>query len=90
MPDPIQSEQTNTNAKTDAELERGTVVSWNGRYAFVRPDRGGSDCYVGTPELVRAGIKRLEVGTRLCFEPRQATHHRQRWCARIRLVEPTT
>jgi cold shock CspA family protein len=77
-----------TSIDADDELERGTVVSWNGRYAFVRPDRGGSDVYVGTPELVRAGIKRLDIGSRICFEARKATHHRQPWAARIRLMEP--
>jgi len=80
----LPQQQTNiADAKADDELELGTVVSWNGRYAFVRPDRGGSDCYVGTPELVCAGIDRLKTGVRVSFELRQATHHRKPWAARI-------
>jgi cold shock CspA family protein len=81
MPEPTQ-QQTNIDAKTD-DCELGTVVSWNGRYAFVRPDRGGPDVYVGTPELARAGIERLKIGLRVSFEVRQATHHRKPWAARI-------
>jgi cold shock CspA family protein len=83
----LEPAQQQTNINADDELECGTVVSWNGRYAFVRSDRGGPDVYVGTPELVRAGIKRLEIGSRICFEARKATHHRQPWAARIRLAE---
>ena len=82
MPEATQ-QQTSLDAKADDELELGTVVSWNGRYAFVRPDRGGPDVYVGTPELVRAGIERLKIGVRVSFELRQATHHRKPWAARI-------
>jgi cold shock CspA family protein len=83
MPEPAQ--QTNTNAKVDEpELELGTVISYNGRYAFVRPDRGGPDIYLGTPELLKANIEYLKIGSRVCFEIRQATHGRRPWASNIR------
>jgi cold shock CspA family protein len=86
MSEPAQ--QTNINAKADeGELDRGTVVFWNGRYGWARVDRGGPDVYLGAAELVRAGIERLERGSRVCFEVRKATHGRQPWAARIRLAE---
>jgi len=88
MPEATQ-QQTSIDAKAGDALELGPVVLWNGRFGFAKPDRGGPDVYLGMPELMRAGIQRLEVGVRVCFEARKATHHRQRWCARIRLVEPT-
>ena len=80
--------QTNIDAKTDDELELGTVIFWNGRFGFARADRGGDDVYLGASELVRAGLVRLEIGSRIRFEVRKATHHRKPWAARIRLVEP--
>jgi cold shock CspA family protein len=84
MPEPAQ--QTTIAAKADEpELVVGTVLWFDGRRGFVRPDRGGSDVYLGTPELLRAGIKRLEIGSRICFEVRKATHGRKPWAARIRL-----
>jgi cold shock CspA family protein len=89
MPEATQQQTNIVDAKADDELELGTVVSWNGRYAFVRPDRGGPDCYVGTPELARAGIERLKIGVRVSFEVRQATHHRKPWAARIRIAGTT-
>jgi hypothetical protein len=88
MPEP-QHVQTNTDAKvSEPELELGTVVSYNGRYAFVRPDRGGPHIYCGTPELLKANIAYLKVGARVCFEARKATDNRRPWAARIRLAEP--
>ena len=57
MPEPTQHVQATVDAKADEpELELGSVVSYNGRYAFVRPDRGGPDVYVGTPQLLKARI----------------------------------
>jgi cold shock CspA family protein len=85
MPEPAQ--QTNIDAKAD-EPELGTVVTYAGRFAFVRPDRGGPDVYVGTPELARANIELLKIGTRVWFEARQATDNRRPWARRIRLAEP--
>jgi cold shock CspA family protein len=79
-------EQTNIDAED--ECERGTVLFWNGRYGWARRDCGGADVYLGAPELVRAGLARLETGSRICFEVRKATHKRKPWAARIRL-EPT-
>jgi cold shock CspA family protein len=77
-------EQTTIDDKTD-EGELGTVIFWNGRYGFARVDRGG-DVYLGASELVRAGLVRLEVGSRIRFEVRQATHGRKPWAAQIRVV----
>jgi cold shock CspA family protein len=83
MPEPV---QTTIEAKAvEPELDRGTVLFWNGRFGWARVDRNGSDVYIGTPELVRAGIKRLEPGARLMFEVRKSTHGRKPWAARIRL-----
>ena len=80
--------QTTTDAKADEpELELGTVISYNGRYAFVRPDRGGDHVYVGAPQLLKARIEYLAIGTRVCFEARKATDNRRPWAARIRLAE---
>jgi cold shock CspA family protein len=74
------------SAKPDEpELDRGTVLFWNGRFGWARVDRGGADVYLGVPELVRAGIARLEAGTRLVFEVRKSTHGRKPWAAKIRL-----
>jgi cold shock CspA family protein len=84
MPEPTQ--QTTTDAKAD-EPKLGTVVSYNGRYAFVRPDRGGPDVYVGTPQLAR--IEYLPIGARVWFVARQATDNRRPWATRIRLAEAT-
>jgi len=80
MPEPAQQ----TNAKTD-QGERGTVIFWNGRYGFARVDRGG-DVYLGASELVRAGLVRLEIGSRIRFEVRKAAHGRKPWAAQIRVV----
>jgi cold shock CspA family protein len=75
--------------QTDDECEPATVVSWNGRYAFARLDRDGSDVYVGAPQLARAKIAWLEIGQRLCFEVRLASDDKRRpWAARIRLETP--
>jgi cold shock CspA family protein len=85
MPEATQ-QQTTIAAKTDDELERGTVTFWKGRFGFARLDRGGPDVYLGAPELARAGIEHLEIGARLCFEMRRATHRRNPWAARIRIA----
>jgi cold shock CspA family protein len=66
------------------ELERGTVVSWNGKYAFARLDRNNTDVYLGALQLARANISRLEIGQRLCFEVRPPSD--RPWAARIRLA----
>jgi cold shock CspA family protein len=76
-----------TDAKADGP-ELGTVVSYNGRYAFVRPDSGGPDVYLGTPELLKANIELLKVGSRVSFVVRQASDNRRPWGARVRLAEP--
>jgi cold shock CspA family protein len=77
------------DAKADeCELETGVVLFWNGRFGWARVDRGGSDVYLGAAEVVRAGLVRLEVGSRLVFERRKSTHGRKPWAANIRL-EPT-
>jgi cold shock CspA family protein len=73
----------------EPELVVGTVLWFDGRFGWARPDRGGPDVYLDTPELARAGIERLAAGARLVFEVRQATHKRKPWAARIRLAEPT-
>jgi cold shock CspA family protein len=86
MPEPTQ--QTTVDAKAD-EPELGTVVSYNGRYAFVRPDRGGPDVYLGTPELLKANIELLKVGSRVWFSKRQASDNRRPWGRNLRLAEPT-
>ena len=58
MPEPAQPVQTNIDAKADEpELELGTVISFNGRFAFIRPDRGGDHVYVGLPQLLKARIE---------------------------------
>ena len=86
---PEAQQQTNiVNAKADDELELATVVSWNGRYAFARLDRDGSDVYVGAPQLARANIPRLEIGSRIRFEVRKGTDGRKPWAAKICLAEP--
>jgi cold shock CspA family protein len=77
--------QTNIDAKTGDECELGTVLFWNGRYGFARADRG-MDVYLGPAELARTGIERLEVGQRIRFEARKATHGRKPWAANIRLA----
>jgi cold shock CspA family protein len=85
MPEPAQ--QTIVDAKADEpELELGTVIFWNWRYGWARVDRGGPDVYLGAAELARAGIERLERGSRICFEVRQATHGRKPWAANIRVL----
>jgi len=84
MPEPTQQ----TAAKADDEGELGTVVSWNGRYAFAWLDRDGSDVYVGAPQLARANIPRLEIGSRIRFEVRKGTDGRKPWAAKICLAEP--
>jgi hypothetical protein len=81
MPEPAQQ----TNKADEGEL--GTVISYNGRYAFVRPDKGGPDVYLGTPELLKARIEYLSIGTRVCLEIRKATDNRRPWGARVRLAE---
>jgi cold shock CspA family protein len=82
---PEAQQQTNiVNAKADDELELATVVSWNGRYAFARLDRNGSDVYVGAPQLARAKIAWLEIGQRLCFEVCKGTDGRRPWARNIR------
>jgi cold shock CspA family protein len=84
MPEP--TVQTTIDAKADEpELDRGTVLFWNGRFGWARVDRGGSDVYLGAAEVVRAGLVRLEVGSRLVFERRKSTHGRKPWAAKIRL-----
>jgi cold shock CspA family protein len=83
MSEPTQ--QTTIDAKAD-EPELGTVVSYNGRYGFVRPDRGGPDVYINKLQL-RGNIELLKIGTRLVFEVRKATRGRKPWAARIRLAE---
>jgi cold shock CspA family protein len=85
MPQPV---QTNIDAKADDEGELGTVISWNGRYAFARLDRNGSDVYLGAPQLARANISRLEIGQRICFEVRPGTEGRRPWARNIRLETP--
>jgi len=88
MPELTQHVQTNIDAKADErELDCGTVLSWNGRYGFARADRSGPDIYLGQPELARAGIPRLEIGLRVCFEVCRATLGRKPWAAKIRLAE---
>jgi cold shock CspA family protein len=82
MPEP---QHVQTNIVDEPEPDCGTVLFWNGRYGWARVDRGGPDVYLGVPELDRAGIKRLEVGQRLTFEIRKATHGRKPWAMRIRL-----
>ena len=90
MPEPTQHVQATVDAKADEpELELGSVVSYNGRYAFVRPDKGGPDVYLGTPELLKANIAYLKIGTRVRFEARKATDGRRPWGARVYLAEPT-
>jgi len=75
--------QTNIAAKADEpEPDHGTVI---GRFGWARVDGGGADVYLGAPELARAGIARLEAGTRLVFERRKSTHGRKPWAAKIRL-----
>jgi cold shock CspA family protein len=87
MPEP-QHVQTNTDTKADEpELELGSVVSYNGRFAFIRPDRGGDHVYVGTPQLLKANIEYLKIGTRVCFAKRPASDNRRPWATRIRLAE---
>ena len=88
MPEPTQHVQPNVDARAD-EPELGTVVTYAGRYAFVRPDRGGPDVYCGTPQLLNARIEYLAIGTRVCFVARAATNNRRPWAIRIRLAEPT-
>jgi cold shock CspA family protein len=85
MPEPTHQ----TNTKADDELDFGTVLFWNGRYGWARVDRGGPDVYLGVPELARAGIERLAIGSRIRFEIRKASHKRKPWAARIRLAETT-
>jgi hypothetical protein len=81
--------QTNTDAKAD-ERGLGTVVSYNGRYAFIRPDLSGPDIYCGTPPLLKARIEHLPIGARVWFEARPSSDNRCRpWCTRIRLAGPT-
>ena len=79
-------QQITVDAKTDDGLETGVVTFWDGRFGFARLDRGG-DVYLGAAELVRAGLVRLEIGSRIRFEVRKATHGRKPWAARIRVVE---
>jgi cold shock CspA family protein len=89
MPEPAQSAQTTVDAKADEpELELGRVISFNGRFAFIRPDKGGPDIYCGTPQLLKARIAYLAIGTRVCFEARRATDNRRPWACRIPLAEP--
>jgi cold shock CspA family protein len=81
MPEPAQ-----TTAKADEpELDCGTVLFWNGRFGWACVDGGDRDVYLGAPELARAGIARLEIGLRLCFEIRKSTHGQKPWAAKIRL-----
>ena len=86
MPELTQQQTNIVDGKADDELELGTVVSWDGRYAFARLD-DGSDVYVGAPQLARAKIAWLEIGQRLCFEVRPGSHKRRPWAAKIRLAE---
>jgi cold shock CspA family protein len=86
MPEPAQPVQTTVDATGEPGLELGTVVSYQGRFAFVRPDRGGPDVYVGTPELLKARIEYLAIGSRVYFEARNATDGRRPWARRIRLA----
>jgi cold shock CspA family protein len=85
MAEPAQHEQTNIDAKADGP-ELGTVVTYAGRFAFIRRDNGGPDVYVGTPELLKARIEYLKIGTRVCFEARQATDGRRPWARNIRVL----
>jgi cold shock CspA family protein len=85
VPEPTQHEQTNIDAKAD-EPQLGRVVSYNGRFAFIRPDNGTSDVYVGLPQLLKARIEYLPIGSRVCFQARQATDGRRPWAIRIRLA----
>jgi cold shock CspA family protein len=79
--------QITVDAKADEpELELGSVVSYNGRYAFVRPDKGGPDIYCGLPQLLKSRIEYLAIGTRVCFEARKATHNRRPWARNIRVL----
>jgi cold shock CspA family protein len=77
--------QTNVDATADGP-ELGTVISFNGRFAFIRPDRGGDHVYVGLPQLLKARIEYLAIGTRVCFEKREATNNRRPWAHTIRLL----
>jgi cold shock CspA family protein len=81
MPEP-----QHVDAKAECELVPATVIFWTGRFGFARVDRGG-DVYLGAAQVARAGIERLEIGARIYFEVRKATHNRRPWAARIRLVE---
>jgi len=86
MPEPV---QTNIDGKSaEPELDHGTVIFWDGRFGWARVDAGGSDVYLGAAEVVRAGLVRLEIGSRLVFEKRKSTHGRKPWAARIRLEAP--
>jgi cold shock CspA family protein len=86
MPEPAQPAQTTIDATGEPVPELGTVISYNGRYAFVRPDRGGPDVYVGTPQLLKANIELLKIGTRVCFVAREATDNRRPWARNIRVL----
>jgi cold shock CspA family protein len=81
MPEPV---QTTIDAKADDELDCGTVIFASGRFAWARADRGGPDIYISNSQLSRAGIARLEIGQRLCFEVRPGTDGRKPWARNIR------
>ena len=84
---PEAQQQTNiVNAKADDECELGTVISYNGRFAFARLDPDGRDVFIGGAELARAGIPRLEVGARVSLEVRKSTGNRKPWAWNIRVV----
>jgi cold shock CspA family protein len=48
----------------------GTVISWHHArgHGFLRADRGG-DFFIGRRDLLRYGIRNVQVGQRLAFDP---------------------
>jgi len=47
------------------------VVKWfnpNKGFGFIKPDQGGKDVFVHVSALEKAGIRRLDEGTKVSFE----------------------
>jgi len=81
MPEPV---QTNIDGKSaEPELDFLGWAVWLGSRR-----RGWLRRLPGAAEVVRAGLVRLEIGSRLVFEKRKSTHGRKPWAARIRLEAP--
>ena len=69
----------------------GTVISWHHArgHGFLRADRGG-DFFIGRRDLLRYGIRNVQVGQRLSFDPARAGIGRAPRAVNVRVISEAT